>query len=162
MSFLWSYIIACCLIMLTALAVVDRLRDPVFKLIVGILCAFAMVGAFLGILISLATAAETGQSTRERSQWFRSLERPDVGGSCCDISDCHQTSAEWRGGAGGQWFAAINGRMRAIRPELIVKNPVSIDGEAYVCHGADIVDEENPSDITLGQIFCFIPPSPGS
>jgi hypothetical protein len=106
------------------------------------------------VILTVVTA-----QAQDRGKWFRSLERPDGGGSCCDISDCRKTSAEWRG---GQWFAAVNGRIRPIPPEIVLRDPPSIDGDAYVCAGRDIVDDENPTDITLGRLFCFIPPSPGS
>jgi hypothetical protein len=116
----------------------------------------------IGLIALAMTLALVGPSrSQDRGKWFRSLERPG-GGSCCDISDCRKTSAEWRGGKAGQWFAAVNGRIRPIPPEIVLRDPPSIDGDAYVCAGRDIVDDENPTDITLGRLFCFIPPSPGS
>ncbi len=74
--------------------------------------------------------------------WMRSLMRPDVGTSCCNLNDCTPTDAEWKG---GQWWAMIRGQMTPIPPEKIVRSPLSMDGEAWVCVGT----------VT---IFCFVPP----
>ena len=84
-------------------------------------------------------------------QWFRSLKQPGSQISCCSLNDCDQTVAELRDGA---WWAQVRGIWRQIPPEKIVKTPLSIDGEAYVC--------ANPSmrpDLT--NIYCFVPPIPG-
>ena len=79
-------------------------------------------------------------------QWFRSLMRPDTKTSCCNLNDCTQTQAEWRD---DEWWAVVRGEWRAIPPEKIVQQPLSIDGEAYVCAGHN------------GTIFCFVPPIHG-
>lgn len=65
-------------------------------------------------------------------EFFHSLQRPDGQGSCCSLDDCRQTEAEFRD---GQWFAVVDGKWRAVPPERVLASPLSIDGEAYICHG---------------------------
>lgn len=81
----------------------------------------------------------------EYSQWMRSLVRPDTGTSCCNFQDCRPTEADFRD---GQWWADVLGEWRPIPPEKVVKDPPSIDGEAWVC-------------AMNRTIFCFIPPAMG-
>lgn len=95
-------------------------------------------------LITAALAAEPS-----RSEWFKSLMMPNSTTSCCDISDCKMTPAEWKD---GQWHVKVWGYDRVVPPEKILKSPKSIDGEAYVCAvigGA------------TAAIRCFIPPNLG-
>lgn len=91
-------------------------------------------------------------AAQDRAAWFKSLRQPDTGMSCCDISDCKKTQAKW---SKGGWSAIVRGYPRAIPPNIILKNNPSIDGEAYVC-----ASEYGPPD--KAQLYCFIPPSPGS
>lgn len=74
--------------------------------------------------------------------WMRSLMRPDTGTSCCNLTDCAPTDAEWRD---GQWWAVLRGAWTPIPPEKVLYKPVSMDGEAWLCAGAT-------------TIFCFVPP----
>lgn len=83
----------------------------------------------------------------DKSDWFRSLMRPDTGTSCCNVSDCHKTVADWRG---NQWWAKVEEQWTPIPNEKVVKDHDSFDGEAYVCSG------------TARFIFCFVPPGFGS
>jgi hypothetical protein len=95
------------------------------------------------------TLGLTGPSpAQDRGAWFKSLKAPN-GASCCDISDCMQTEAQWQGGG---WFATHpSGRKVPVPPEVVLKRPMSIDGEAYACWlGASTA------------LRCFVPPSPGS
>lgn len=96
------------------------------------------IGAVLVLTATASASADEG-----RSAWFKSLKQPDTGYSCCDISDCRRTDADWQD---GQWWAMVEGRMTPIpkKKELAKK---SIDGDAYVCSGRNRV------------IFCFVPPS---
>jgi len=81
-------------------------------------------------------------ATADQDDWMRSLTRPDTKTSCCNLSDCSPTDADWRD---GQWWAVIRGSWTPIPPGKVVKSPLSIDGEAWVCAGQTVV-------------FCFIPP----
>ena len=68
--------------------------------------------------------------------------QPVTGASCCDISDCRQTKADWQK---GQWWADVQGEWTPIPKEKELAK-TSIDGEAYVCSGYD------------RRIYCFVPP----
>ena len=83
---------------------------------------------------------------QDRHAWFKSLTQPDTGVSCCDISDCRRTEADWRN---GQWWAKVEGAWTPI-PHNKELDRQSIDGDAYVCAGMK------------RTIFCFVKPDMGS
>ena len=93
------------------------------------------------------TAQERAMQERaaqeERATWFRNLKQPNTGMSCCDISDCRRTDADYRH---GQWWAEVEGSWTPI-PQEKQLDKLSIDGDAYVCSGP------------RGTIYCFVPPS---
>jgi hypothetical protein len=93
------------------------------------------------LLVSLAPA-----HAQDRASWFKSLKQPGTGISCCDISDCKRTSADWRD---GQWHAVVNGEWTPIPPEKELDKK-SIDGDAYVC--------SSPTR----RVYCFIRPDFGT
>jgi hypothetical protein len=88
--------------------------------------------------VSFAAVAQAG----DRHSWFEGLKMPGTAISCCDISDCRRTDADWRG---GQWWATVNGMWTPIPPakELTKR---SIDGDAYVCAGPN------------RTVYCFVRP----
>ncbi len=94
-----------------------------------------------------ATAQERAMQERalqeQRATWFRSLKQPNTGMSCCDVSDCRRTDADYRQ---GQWWAEVEGNWTPI-PQEKQLDKLSIDGDAYVCSGP------------RGTIYCFVPPS---
>jgi hypothetical protein len=99
--------------------------------------------------------------------FFKSLRRPDGQGSCCSLDDCRQTEAKLRD---GRWFAIVEGKWREVPPEKVLTAPLSIDGEAYICHGdswpGGTMFTPYPGGAVYtppydGAIFCFIPPIPG-
>lgn len=100
-------------------------------------------GAFLGLVafpMSQAFAAE------DRGAWFKSLKQPGSNTSCCDISDCRRTTADWRE---GQWWAVVAGEWTPIPPTRELDKQ-SIDGDAYVC--------SSPTR----HIYCFVRPDFGT
>ena len=130
----------------------------------------------------MAAAGDTS-----RDEWFKSLKHPNGTGGCCSLTDCKQTEAEWRpdGKGGFEWWALVEGyqgepgaktwtkgkKWQRIPPGNVLKTPLSIDGEAYVCHsdgtpgglgyiGGGIGGSyySNPSSPV---IYCFVPPIPG-
>jgi hypothetical protein len=105
-----------------------------------------MIRLLIGIAFALAPLA--GAAAEERGTWFQSLKQPGSGISCCDVADCHQTSADWRD---GQWWAIVRSKWTAI-PRDRVLGKKSIDGEAYVC---------NSESGSLPTIYCFVPPNMG-
>jgi len=90
-----------------------------------------------------ATAIANGES---RGAWFESLKQPGSGLSCCDISDCRRTEAEWRGGNDGKWWATVNGIWTPI-PHDKELTKRSIDGDAYVCASPN------------RYVYCFVKPN---
>ena len=106
----------------------------------------------LCILILMAALAlyiaMQGQAKAEsKSDWFRSLMRPDVGTSCCDDSDCKaDEKAYFRDGS---WWTNVNGTMQPVPDAKILKNKDSWDGRAYAC-------------IFQNQILCFVRPGGGA
>ena len=83
---------------------------------------------------------------RNSDEWFKSLKQPGSGFSCCDISDCKRTEADWRG---GQWWAVVSGEWTPI-PRDKELDKQSIDGDAYVCSSPN------------RRIYCFVRPDFGS
>ena len=83
---------------------------------------------------------------QDRGSWFKSLKQPGSGFSCCDISDCTRTEADWRG---GQWWAVVSGEWTPI-PRDKELDKQSIDGDAYVCSSPN------------RRIYCFVRPDIGS
>lgn len=78
--------------------------------------------------------------------WFRGLKQNTTGASCCDISDCKLTTAEW---FADQWWAEVQGTPVPVPKDKVLKNKQSPDGEAYICSGYG------------GKIYCFVPPNMG-
>ena len=97
-------------------------------------------GVFLGVALASAGIARADESRRA---WFKSLTQPTTGGSCCDLSDCARTDADWRD---GQWWAVVSGEWTPI-PRDRELDKKSIDGDAYVC--------SSPSR----NIYCFVKPT---
>ena len=97
-------------------------------------------GVFLACLMAVSFAGLA--KAEDRSAWFESLKMPGTGISCCDISDCRRTKADWRN---GQWWATVDGDWTPIPPDKELSKR-SIDGDAYVC--------ASPTH----HIYCFIKP----
>jgi hypothetical protein len=99
-----------------------------------------------------------------RAEWFETL-KTSSGESCCNLSDCSQISAEWRGDTEG-WWAFVTGAWRPVPADKVLTSPRSIDGAAYLCMGsgsrggAGSASRNTPS--LLGAIYCFVPPDLGS
>lgn len=100
---------------------------------------FLLAGVLSAISLTFAASAQS----EDRGAWFKSLKQPKTGYSCCDISDCKRTDADWRG---GQWWAMVKGEWTPIPPEKEL-DKLSIDGDAYVC--------SSPTR----RIYCFVKPN---
>jgi hypothetical protein len=100
--------------------------------------------------------ADAAQGDMRRWQWFDELKQPASGEPCCNMTDCYRTEA--RQLLDGSWKAILTDykgkRWVQIPLEKVVKHPLSIDGEAYICNSLGMGYEET-------TIFCFIPPIPG-
>src|SRR5262245_52593788 len=110
-------------------------------------------GSILSVLISGLVAltgiarsdahdlmAKSRLEQEKRDAWFSSLKRPNAPTlSCCNLSDCHQTLAEFRRNDAGhwRWWAVVEGlfdgklqrRWLVIPPEKVLDHPRSIDGQ---------------------------------
>jgi hypothetical protein len=100
--------------------------------------------------------ADAARGDMRRWQWFEELKQPVNNEPCCNMTDCYRTEA--RQLPDGSWTATLTDytgkRWVQIPPEKVVKHPLSIDGEAYICNSLGMGYEET-------TIFCFIPPIPG-
>lgn len=102
------------------------------------------------IIATVAAFASSGAAAGSPDgAWFNSLKQNVTGASCCNVADCKITTADWRGGDNGQWWADVQGEMTPIPRDKELKNRPSPDGEAYVCASY------------ARQIFCFVPPNLG-
>ncbi len=95
---------------------------------------------FLAIVLTLSASPAWADSV---GQWLETLSQPTTGVSCCDISDCKATSAEWKA---GQWWADVQGEKTPIPAEKVIVKTPSPTGEAFVCAGY------------ARRIYCFVPP----
>jgi hypothetical protein len=89
-----------------------------------------------------------------RSAWFQSLRMPGTNASCCDVSDCQRTEADFRA---GRWWAVVDKKWREIPHKSVLAHPTSIDGFAYVCAGSPTWGISG-----FGRdppIYCFVPPN---
>lgn len=98
---------------------------------------------FAGLVSLVALIAVAPANAEDRGAWFKSLRQPKTGFSCCDISDCRRTEADWHN---GQWHAVVDGKWTPIPPERELDKR-SIDGDAYVC--------ASPTR----RIYCFVKPN---
>jgi hypothetical protein len=119
----------------------------------------------LPLLLTAFVSPTTGAETVDRGDWFKSLTQPESGESCCDISHCFRTDADWREGG---WWAEVRGRWVPVPRSRIVTDATSIDGSAYVCSTvmpmgfARPVPDELEAAILRESIICFVPPDMGS
>jgi len=115
-----------------------------------------------GVLCLVVTCLSTGgglaQSTGHHhalhDDHYRTWQRPDVGGSCCnarfkeeegeEIGDCEPTTAEFRDGS---WFAWLREQARwvEIPHEVILREINPSPEKAHLCWAYE-------------RVLCFLPP----
>lgn len=88
-----------------------------------------------------ARAAPPPDADPALSPWFRSLQAPDTGRSCCSITDCRPTEARTRG---DHYEVLIEDRWLVVPPEKVLSRADNPTGRAIVCWTP-----------TLG-IMCFV------
>ena len=140
-------------------------RDGSFSLV--LVLAFAFLLAEVGRLHAHDDLARRMRAAGEasRAEWFEKLKTPS-GESCCNLSDCRQTQAEWRADSEG-WWVLVNGTWRPVPADKVLRSPRSIDGSAYLCMGSDSGGDALgpgylPGNVRLlGAIYCFVPPNLG-
>lgn len=106
-------------------------------------------------------------------QWYQSLERPDRKGmgwgysnsiSCCQLTDCHETEAEFRGSdvwarlgyqENGDWHLV---NWMKVPPEKIIRQKYNPTGNPVICHTMSW--KKNSYEMETGpggvEIYCFI------
>ena len=97
------------------------------------------------MLTTLARAAPPPDANPDWAPWFQSLERPDVGGSCCSIADCRRVQS--RLGTVG-YEVLMDDRWVLVPGKRIVQGRENPTGEAVVCARGHV-------------IICFVPAPEG-
>ncbi|HZS85302.1 MAG TPA: hypothetical protein VFA50_20685 [Stellaceae bacterium] len=89
---------------------------------------------------ALAQAAPPENADPTLAPWFQSLQRPDIGGSCCSLADCRRVRSRL---AGKGFEIMLDGVWVPVPPERIIyrDNPT---GEAVACTRSHVV-------------ICFVP-----
>ena len=134
------------------------MRQPSILAVGVLLLVIALIGA-----IGLARPARAqdgghGQGHGERHDWYRALEQPGTGLSCCSgrrvapdggiEGDCRPTRA-FRGDD-GQWRAMIDGRWQAVPPHVVLYPALNLEPlYAHVCASLSWL------------VYCFLPGNPG-
>ena len=103
------------------------------------LTSFRLLALVVALLASMADAYAL-----DRRDWIKGLKQPGTGNSCCDISDCMRTVAEWRRDG---WWAQVWGRWTPVPGDKLLTHERSYDGSAYVCASWS------------SGILCFVPPN---
>ncbi len=130
------------------------MRQPSILAMGVLLLVIALIGAIGMARPGRAQSGEHGQGHGDRHDWYRTLQQPGTGLSCCngrrssgdgDIEgDCRPTRAFL--GEDGQWRALIDGRWRVVPPHVVLDPALNREGlYPHVCAGA------------TGVIHCFLP-----
>lgn len=104
------------------------------------------------VLLSVVHAAPPENADPSLSPWFRSLQRPDVSGSCCDSADCRPVIARtgpngWRALLKPADFPVSSETWVDIPNEKILRGHDNPLGAAVVCW------------IPNMGVLCFIEPA---
>lgn len=145
---------------------------PVGVIVTAVLIGLLAAGLMLALIVHAAHAHDAEAfADPQRAQWFDSLKQPGSTAGCCNVTDCRQTKAEQK--PDGNWRAILTDyrgeRWIDVPPGKVLKRPLSIDGEAYICNtsgtaggqqyfGSGEMANMPPAD---GTVLCFIPPIPG-
>lgn len=113
-----------------------------------------VIAACLGCLPARAQElGRHGVGHAENHDWYRDLQQPGTGYSCCNGTangsegDCRPTRAYLSDD--GLWYALVDGRWVQVPPGAVLAQPAP-DGRSHIC--------ANPS----GRIHCFLRGSPRS
>ncbi|MFO1157291.1 MAG: hypothetical protein U1E60_00475 [Reyranellaceae bacterium] len=134
------------------------MRQPGILAIGVLLLVIALIGAIGLARPARAQDGTHGQGHGERHDWYRTLEQPGTGLSCCSgrrsapdgsiDGDCRPTRAFV--GDDGRWRAMIDGRWQVVPPHTVL-DP-SLNQEALYPHVCAS---------TTGLIYCFLPGASG-
>lgn len=104
-------------------------------------CVLALM--LVGWRPAQAQTGNHGDGHSEQHQWYKGLQQPGTGISCCSDHDCRPTIGELREDG---WYASVNGVMTPVPPSKVLHISPP-DGRSHVC------------DAGYG-IICFIPAEP--
>jgi len=92
-------------------------------------------------LASVTRAAPPPDANPDWAPWFQSLERPDVGGSCCSIADCRRVQSRLTTVG---YEVLLDDRWIPVPGKRVVQRRENPTGEAVVCARGHV-------------IICFVP-----
>ena len=108
------------------------------------ICFASTAIGVLMMMAALARGTPPEHTDPALAPWFRSLQQPNTGVSCCSIADCR--AVEYRIN-GDHYEAFVDEKWRAVPPEKILQHIDNPVGRAVVCY--------TPA---LG-ILCFVRPT---
>ena len=92
------------------------------------MCFFILTAMLL--IASRACAAPPPDADPALAPWFRGLQAPDTGRSCCSIADCRPTEVRTKG---NNYEVLIEGQWLIVPPEKILSRSDNPTGRAIVC-----------------------------
>ncbi len=92
------------------------------------MCRLALVATLL--IAGRAYAAAPPDADPALAPWFRGLQAPDTGQSCCSITDCRSTEARTRE---NHYEVLIGDRWLTVPSEKILSRSDNPTGRAVVC-----------------------------
>jgi hypothetical protein len=104
-----------------------------------------ILASSLLLLTGVSRAAPPPNADPALAPWFESLQRPDVGGSCCSIADCRRVQS--RTTAKG-YEVLLDDAWVPVPPQRVVRGRDNPTGEAVSCMRGHV-------------IICFVPPPEG-
>lgn len=96
-----------------------------------------LCGAIIGVA-RLCWGAAPPNADPGLAPWFQSLQRPDDGGSCCDVADCRQVDYRTAGDHYEVWidkkdFPVVESVWVPVPSDKILKRADNPTGRAIVC-----------------------------
>ena len=88
--------------------------------------------AFTAALLSASRvqAAPPPDADPALAPWFRGLQAPDTGRSCCSVADCRPMEVRTRG---DHYEVLIEGQWLVVPPEKVLNRSDNPTGRAVVC-----------------------------
>jgi hypothetical protein len=118
-------------------------RDPPIWLVLFGTLGVALFAVALIMFIARAAHGEPpAGADMSLAPWFRSLQVPGVGSSCCDMSDCRMT--DWRS-IGDRYETLTSDGWQVVPAEVVLHRHDNPTGRAVVCY------------LPGRGILCFVP-----
>lgn len=91
-------------------------------------CASILTATFMA---ATARAAPPPDADPALAPWFRSLQQPRTGISCCSVVDCRRVDSRL---AGDHYEVLIDGVWKPVPPETVLDRSDNPTGRAVVCY----------------------------